>query len=139
MLWFCSRCVYQIWLVLKSSFPPSPLQLLFASSATGFYFVYDFCLYGNMSALVSYTIRYLPLLVALLLCPVVVLLRWAFSEYTYCINNTIPHRPAVQYWTARFRQLNGACTSDCNSYFMTSNLAVTMFACIFDVGIAPEG
>ena len=81
-----------------------------------------------MSALVSYTIRYLPLLVALLLCPVVVLLRWAFSEYTYCINNTIPHRPAVQYWTAHFGQLNGACKRP-----------VAIFASIFDMGIAPEG
>jgi len=66
-------CVCQAWFALNSS--PLPPQLHFASSATGFYFVYDFCLYGNMSALVSYTIRYLPLLVALLLCPVVILLR----------------------------------------------------------------
>ena len=61
--------------------PQSVSQLHFVSSASGFYFVYDFCLYGNMSALASYTFRYLPLGVVLLLCPLVVLLRcvtWPF-------------------------------------------------------------
>lgn len=79
-------CVCQTWLALKSS--PLPPQLLFAGSATGFYFVYDFCLYGNMSALVSYTIRYLPLLVALLLCPVVILLR---CVQNWCAWNCLLH------------------------------------------------
>ena len=50
-------------------------QLHFVSSALGFYFVYDFCLYSNMSPLVSYFIRYVPAFVALLLSPAVFILR----------------------------------------------------------------
>ena len=61
--------------IVNVLFPHLFSQLHFVSSASGFYFVYDFCLYGNMSALVSYTFRYLPLCVVLLLCPLVVLLR----------------------------------------------------------------
>ena len=61
--------------IVNVLFPHLFSQLHFVSSASGFYFVYDFCLYGNMSALVSYTFRYLPLCVMLLLCPLVVLLR----------------------------------------------------------------
>ena len=51
-------------------------QLHFISSALSFYFVYDFCLYSNMSPLVSYFIRYLPFLVAVLLFPAVFMTRF---------------------------------------------------------------
>ena len=38
------------------------LQLHYISSATSLYFPYDFCLYPGMTALVSYSLRYIPLL-----------------------------------------------------------------------------
>ena len=40
-------------------------QLYYVSSALSFYFIYDFCLYSDMSPIVSYFIRYLPLLLAI--------------------------------------------------------------------------
>ena len=52
------------------------LQPYYISSALSFYFVYDFCLYNNMSPLVSYSIRYLPLSLAMIvLCAWFVLMR----------------------------------------------------------------
>ena len=36
------------------------LQLHYISSAISLYFPYDFCLYPGMTALVSYSIRYIP-------------------------------------------------------------------------------
>ena len=41
-------------------------QLHYVSSASSFYFVYDFCLFGEMSAVVAYSLRYLPLFIAAL-------------------------------------------------------------------------
>ena len=40
-------------------------QLYYISSALSFYFIYDFCLYSNMSPLVSYFLRYLPFFLAI--------------------------------------------------------------------------
>ena len=54
------------------------LQLYFVSSALGFYFAYDFCLYSNMSPLVSYFLRYLPIIITLLLLPGVLVIRFAY-------------------------------------------------------------
>ena len=45
------------------------------SSGLSFYFVYDFCLYPNMSPLVSYFIRYLPLFTAIIVCPIILAIR----------------------------------------------------------------
>ena len=55
--------------------PTSIFQLYYLSSAMSFYFPYDFCLYEDMSAVVSYSLRYIPLLTALLICPAVYILR----------------------------------------------------------------
>ena len=52
------------------------LQLYFFGSGTGFYFVYDFCLYGNMSSGVAYFLRYLPLFVGILVCAPLVFGRY---------------------------------------------------------------
>lgn len=51
------------------------LQLYYIASASGFYFVYDFCLYGGLSPEMAYFIRCLPLLLALLTCIPVLLFR----------------------------------------------------------------
>ena len=52
-------------------------QLLFVGSASGFYFPYDFCLYGNMSSQMAYFIRFLPLFVAIITCAIVLCFRSA--------------------------------------------------------------
>eukprot|EP00731_Ephydatia_muelleri_P010299 Em0005g885a len=49
--------------------------LYYVSSSLSFYFVYDFCLYSNMSPLVSYFIRYLPLFTAVIVCPIILAIR----------------------------------------------------------------
>jgi len=49
-----------------------------------FYFIYDFCLYDGMSALVSYLLRYLPLGVAFIVCSTVLVVRWG----KHCMVNT---------------------------------------------------
>ena len=43
------------------------LQLYFLGSASGFYFIYDFCLYDKMSSEMAYFLRYIPLLVGVLI------------------------------------------------------------------------
>ena len=50
-------------------------QMLYVSSAISCYFPYDMCLYKDMSALVSYALRYLPLFTAVLVCPTVLMVR----------------------------------------------------------------
>ena len=52
------------------------LQLYFVGSASSFYFVYDFCLYGNMSSEVAYLLRFLPLCVAVLTCTLLLIARY---------------------------------------------------------------
>jgi len=51
------------------------VQVYYVSSSLSFYFIYDFCLYNGMSALVSYLLRYIPLCVALIVCSVVLVIR----------------------------------------------------------------
>lgn len=51
--------------------------MFYVASALGLYFPYDFCLNSGMSALVAYTIRYMPLLTAVILTPIVVAIRLA--------------------------------------------------------------
>ncbi|XP_065906418.1 uncharacterized protein [Dysidea avara] len=45
--------------------------LYYISSAISLYFPYDFCLYSGMSAVVSYTIRYIPLLLTVVISAIV--------------------------------------------------------------------
>ena len=49
--------------------------MLYVSSAISLYFPYDLCLYDKMSALGSHFLRYLPLLVALIVTPLVLFIR----------------------------------------------------------------
>ena len=42
----------------------SSIQLHYISSAVSLYFPYDFCLYPGMTAVVSYSLRYIPFLLA---------------------------------------------------------------------------
>ena len=57
------------------SVPTCFTQIYFVSSGLSFYFIYDFCLYDGMSALVSYLLRYLPLGVAFIICSTVLVIR----------------------------------------------------------------
>ena len=43
------------------------LQLYFLGSASGFYFIYDFCLYDKMSSEMAYFLRYIPLFVGVMI------------------------------------------------------------------------
>jgi hypothetical protein len=64
-------CVFYIQVLpyLTEHFPTTFEQihpaLYYISSALSFYFIYDFCLYSDMSPLVSYFLRYLPLFLAI--------------------------------------------------------------------------
>ena len=40
------------------------IQLHYLSSAVSLYFPYDFCLYPGMTAVASYSLRYIPFLLA---------------------------------------------------------------------------
>ena len=46
--------------------------MYFLGSASGFYFVYDFCLYDKMSSEMAYFLRYVPLFVGVLISTSVV-------------------------------------------------------------------
>ena len=59
-------------------------QLYFINSATSFYFIYDFCLHSNLSPLVSYFLRYLPLFAALIVFPIIWIIRYM---YMYISNH----------------------------------------------------
>ncbi|XP_065907348.1 uncharacterized protein, partial [Dysidea avara] len=56
---------------LAKYFPPTfhsaQPYLLYISSAASLYFPYDFCLYPGMSALVSYSLKYIPLLLTVII------------------------------------------------------------------------
>ena len=47
-----------------------PFQMLYLSSASGFYFPWDFCLYPGMTALVSFSPRFTPALIATIMATV---------------------------------------------------------------------
>ena len=47
------------------------MQLRYLSSAVGLYFPYDFCLYPGMTAVVSYSLRYIPFLLTTIISTVV--------------------------------------------------------------------
>ncbi len=48
-------------------------QMLYASSATGLYFPWDFCLYPGMTALVSFSPRFIPAVIATVMGTVAVI------------------------------------------------------------------
>ena len=52
------------------------LQLYYFSSGTSFYFVYDFCLFKNLSTQVSYALRYLPACVAAVVFTLIISVRY---------------------------------------------------------------
>ena len=64
--------------------------LYYVGSALGFYFPYDFCLYEDMTELVSYSLRYIPFFIALIVCPVVVIIRWVVcvTLYHFVVGHT---------------------------------------------------
>ena len=47
------------------------LQLYYLGSASGFYFIYDFCLYDKMSSEMAYFLRYIPLFVGVFVVTIV--------------------------------------------------------------------
>ena len=47
-----------------------PVQMFYLGSLLGLYFPYDFCLYPNATAVEVHTIRYIPFIVALVVCTV---------------------------------------------------------------------
>ena len=61
--------------------------MLYVSSALGFYFPYDFCLYSDMTAVVSYVLKFIPAILAIFVLPVVVVLRFGvkyLSSFVRC-------------------------------------------------------
>ena len=60
--------------------PIMHLQLYFLGSASGFYFVYDFCLYDKMSSEMAYFLRYIPLFVSVLTYTVVLITKRVFKN-----------------------------------------------------------
>ena len=51
-------------------------QALYVSSALSFYFAYDFCLFRDLLAELSYFFRYLPFLVSIALSIAILFLRY---------------------------------------------------------------
>ena len=63
-IWNCVQlhiCCSYLYTYIHSS-----LQLHYISSAVSLYFPYDFCLYPGMSAVASYSIRYIPFLLTVI-------------------------------------------------------------------------
>ncbi len=51
--------------------------MFYLGSLLGLYFPYDFCLYPNATAVEVYAIKYIPLILASIICPsVIVAARW---------------------------------------------------------------
>ena len=46
------------------------VQMFYLGSLLGLYFPYDFCLYPNATAVEVYAIKYIPFMVALVVCTV---------------------------------------------------------------------
>ena len=56
--------------------------MFYLGSLLGLYFPYDFCLYPNATAVEVYAIKYIPFIVALVVCTVFgVLARYSISVY----------------------------------------------------------
>jgi len=52
----------------KINWFPVSFQLYYINSALGLYFPYDFCLFGEMDAVLSYSLRYIPAIVTSSVC-----------------------------------------------------------------------
>ena len=51
--------------------------MFYLGSLLGLYFPYDFCLYPNATAVEVYAIKYIPLILASIICPsVIVAAKW---------------------------------------------------------------
>ena len=83
-------------------------QGYYISSGLNLYYIYDFCLYSSMSAVVSYTIRFLPLLVALAACPLVFVIRYTVVLTDHSIahsSNLCPTHPPRRIFQKRWRSV----------------------------------
>ena len=62
------------------------IQLHYVSSATSLYFPYDFCLYSEMTTLVSYSLRYTPFLLAIIISSILYTANRCIAWYLpYCL------------------------------------------------------
>jgi len=61
-------------------------QLYFVGSASSFYFLYDFCLHGNVNSQMAYFIRFLPLFVAIITCAIVLCFRSATAQINMVVS-----------------------------------------------------
>ena len=57
------------------------MQLYYVGSGLSFYFVYDFCVYNEMGPFLSYLLRYLPLLVAVVVSSAMLVLRRCLQKH----------------------------------------------------------
>ena len=53
------------------------VQMMYANSASGFYFIYDFCLLSSLPPLASYFLRYIPFIIALIVCFSIRIIRYS--------------------------------------------------------------
>ena len=58
---------FMLLIIIQLHYKYLLLQLYYISSAVSLYFPYDFCLYPGMTALVSYSLRYIPLLLTVII------------------------------------------------------------------------
>jgi len=85
------------------------LQLHFLGSVLSFYFPYDFCLYRKIDPLISYFIRFLPLIVALFVVPITYQLRYEDSiriKKLHVFKQYINTPTGICYFSFFSRQLN---------------------------------
>ena len=83
--------IIAVYLPLRSPFLKRSflhLQLYYLGSVLGFYFPYDFCLFERLNPLVSYFIRFIPLLLAVVIMPATILLRWGGKD-KMCVLDVI--------------------------------------------------
>ncbi|MDA8003240.1 MAG: hypothetical protein MPL62_18295, partial [Alphaproteobacteria bacterium] len=56
-------------------------QMFYLGSLLGLYFPYDFCLYPNATAVEVYAIKYIPFILASIICPsVIVAAKWVLCS-----------------------------------------------------------
>ena len=81
---YVSRYVHNfIMLMLKLFCAVNILQLYFLSSGLSLYFPYDFCLFDEIDAIVSYGLRYIPAITT----SVVVIALFAVYKLVYSHSN----------------------------------------------------
>ena len=59
-----------MWRPIAIAVAFQPVQMFYLGSLLGLYFPYDFCLYPNATAVEVYAIKYIPFIVALVVCTV---------------------------------------------------------------------